>query len=92
MHLLIVYDNPQHRFIKNMVVTVNADGTPPTQTPNSAKGALVFDVPDGAQTLTTDGSELVVGAAGKIFASPLASLAFNGWTSVTAGSDPVYPG
>jgi hypothetical protein len=56
MHLLIVYDNPQHRFIKNMVVTVNADGTPPTQTPNSAKGALVFDVPDGAQTLTLTAS------------------------------------
>ncbi len=53
---------------------------------------LLGAAPDGAQTLTTDGSELVVGAAGKIFASSLASLAFYGWTSVTAGSDPVYPG
>ena len=50
---------------------------------------LLGAAPNGAETLTTDGSELVVGAAGKIFAS---SLAFNGWTSVTAGSDPVYPG
>src|SRR5215469_8987068 len=49
--------------------------------------------PGGAQTLTTDGSELVVGAlyngASHIFAS---SLAFQGWARVTTGSDPVYPG
>jgi hypothetical protein len=46
--------------------------------------------PSGAQTLTTDGSELVAGTGdGKIFASSLASPA---WSSVTTGSNPVYPG
>jgi hypothetical protein len=54
-----------------------------------AKSPQLLAAPDGAQTLTTEGSELVVGAAGKIFASSLASP---GWTSVTVGSDPVYPG
>jgi hypothetical protein len=46
--------------------------------------------PANAQTLTTDGSELVVGTSdGQIFAS---SLANPGWYLVTTGSDPVYPG
>jgi hypothetical protein len=49
--------------------------------------------PNGAQTLTTDGSELVVGVldsgVSRIFAS---SLAFPEWAPVTMGSDPVYPG
>lgn len=49
--------------------------------------------PDGAQTLTTDGSELIVGATdngvGRIWASSLASPV---WKSVTVGSDPIYPG
>jgi hypothetical protein len=48
--------------------------------------------PQGAQTLTTDGPELVVGTAdGQILASSLAS-SVSGWSSVTSGSDPVYPG
>jgi hypothetical protein len=49
--------------------------------------------PPGAQTLTTDGSELVVGTTdghlNHIFAS---SPAFPSWAPVTTGSDPVYPG
>ena len=46
--------------------------------------------PSGAQTLTTDGSELVAGTDdGQIFASSLGSP---GWIRVTTGSDPVYPG
>jgi hypothetical protein len=49
--------------------------------------------PDGAQTLTTDGSELVVGTTdghtNRIFAS---SPSFAAWSLVTTGSDPVYPG
>jgi hypothetical protein len=46
--------------------------------------------PANAQTLTTDGSELVVGTAdGQIFAS---SQAAPGWYLVAAGSHPVYPG
>jgi hypothetical protein len=46
--------------------------------------------PANADTLTTDGSELVVGTTdGQIFAS---SQAAPGWYLVTAGSDPVYPG
>jgi len=52
MRLLIGYDNPQHRFITNMTVTVSADGIPQTQTSESKKGALFFDIPDGAQALT----------------------------------------
>lgn len=56
---------------------------------------LLGAAPDGAQTLTTEGSELVVGAAdnngrSRIWASSLVTP--GGWTSVTAGSDPVYPG
>jgi hypothetical protein len=46
--------------------------------------------PLGAVTLTTDGSELVAGTAdGLIFAS---SAAEPGWSHITTGSDPVYPG
>ena len=46
--------------------------------------------PPGAQTLTTDGSEVVVGTAdGHIFASSLTSP---GWFPVTTGLNPVYPG
>jgi hypothetical protein len=46
--------------------------------------------PPGAQTLTTDGAELVAGTAdGHIFASSLRSP---GWLSVTTGWNPVYPG
>ena len=49
--------------------------------------------PPNAQTLTTDGSELVVGTFDgnihRIFASSPASPP---WARVTTGSDPVYPG
>jgi hypothetical protein len=46
--------------------------------------------PPGAQTLTTDGADLVAGTAdGHIFASSLRSP---GWLSVTTGWNPVYPG
>ncbi|HTA04215.1 MAG TPA: LpqB family beta-propeller domain-containing protein [Streptosporangiaceae bacterium] len=46
--------------------------------------------PAGAQTLTTDGSELVAGTGdGQIFASSLTSP---GWSLITTGSDPIYPG
>jgi len=46
--------------------------------------------PEGAQTLTTDGPELVAGTAdGHVYASSLASP---GWSIVATGSDPVYPG
>lgn len=47
-------------------------------------------VPSGAVTLTTDGSELVVGTSdGRIYASSTASP---GWFAVTTGANPVYPG
>jgi len=47
-------------------------------------------VPSGAVTLTTDGSELVVGTSdGRIYASSTASP---GWFLVTTGANPVYPG
>jgi hypothetical protein len=52
MRLRISYDNPQHRFIRTIVVTVTADGVPATQRPESKAGALLFDVPDGALALT----------------------------------------
>ena len=46
--------------------------------------------PAGAQTLTTDGSELVAGTGdGQLFGSSLSSP---GWSPITTGSDPVYPG
>jgi len=46
--------------------------------------------PSDAQTLTTDGPELVVGTSdGQIYASSTASP---GWFLVTTGADPVYPG
>ncbi len=46
--------------------------------------------PSGAQTLTTNGAELVAGTEdGQIFVSSLGSP---GWIRVTTGSDPVYPG
>jgi hypothetical protein len=46
--------------------------------------------PSGADTLTTNGSELVAGTAdGFIFASSATSP---GWSRITTGSDPVYPG
>ena len=49
--------------------------------------------PAGAQTLTTDGSELVVGTSDghvdHIFAS---SPTLPGWSLVTTGADPIYPG
>jgi hypothetical protein len=46
--------------------------------------------PAGAQTLTTDGSELVAGTGdGQLFASSLNSP---GWSPITTGSDPIYPG
>jgi two-component system sensor histidine kinase MtrB len=56
-------------------------GVPPTS---------LGPAPADAETLTTDGSELVAGTSdGQIFAS---SLATPGWHLVTTGSDPVYPG
>ncbi len=46
--------------------------------------------PSGAQTLTTDGSELVAGTDDdEIFVSSLGSP---GWIRVTTGASPVYPG
>ena len=46
--------------------------------------------PAGAQTLTTDGSELVAGTGdGQLFGSSLNSP---GWSPITTGSDPIYPG
>ena len=46
--------------------------------------------PAGAQTLTTDGSELVAGTGdGQLFGS---SLNAPGWSPITTGSDPIYPG
>jgi lipoprotein LpqB-like beta-propeller protein/sporulation and spore germination protein len=49
--------------------------------------------PGRVQTLTTDGSELVVGAVDggvdRIFAS---SPALPGWSAIMTGSNPVYPG
>lgn len=54
---------------------------------------LLGAAPTGAQTLTTDGSELVVGTTdghiNRIYASSPASPA---WSQVTTGADPVYPG
>lgn len=50
----------------------------------------IGSTPAGAQTMTTDGSELVVGTVdGSIYALSPASP---GWIPVTTGSDPVYPG
>ena len=47
-------------------------------------------VPSGSVTLTTDGSQLVVGTSdGHIYASSTASP---GWFAVTTGANPVYPG
>jgi hypothetical protein len=47
-------------------------------------------VPSGSLTLTTDGSELLVGTSdGQIYASSTASP---GWFPVTTGANPVYPG
>ncbi len=60
-------------------------GLQPGGSPQSLETA-----PSGAQTLTTDGAELVVGSTdGHLFASSLASP---GWFPVAIGSDPVYPG
>ena len=48
--------------------------------------------PNGAQTLTTDGSELVVGVVDNSVSSIFASSLGSGWSKVTTGSSPVYPG
>lgn len=69
------------------VPLTGAAGLQPGGSPQSLATA-----PRGAQTLTTDGPELVVGTAdGHILASSLAS-SVSGWSSVTPGLDPVYPG
>jgi Lipoprotein LpqB beta-propeller domain len=60
-------------------------GSPPPQSLGAA--------PDGAQTLTTDGPELIVGATdGGVSHIWASSLSTGGWAQVTSGSDPVYPG
>jgi hypothetical protein len=53
---------------------------------------LLTTAPTGVQptTMTTDGAELVVGTSqGQVYAEALSSP---GWSSVTNGTDPVYPG
>jgi hypothetical protein len=83
-HLAVLADNG---FIYAMPLTggasIQAGGAPQPLGP----------APDGALTLTTDGSEVVVGAldsgGSRIFVSSPASP---GWTFVIDGSDPVYPG
>jgi Lipoprotein LpqB beta-propeller domain len=48
--------------------------------------------PNSAQTLTTDGSELVVGVVDNGVSTIFASSLGSGWSKVTTGSSPVYPG
>ncbi len=61
----------------------------PGQQPGGSPQSL-GTAPSGAVTLTTDGSELVIGTSdGQIFASSTASP---GWFPVTTGANPVYPG
>jgi hypothetical protein len=53
---------------------------------------LLTPLPTGVEalTLTTDGTELVVGTSqGGVYAEPVSSP---GWTLVANGADPVYPG
>jgi hypothetical protein len=85
-HLAVLTDN-------DVIYDVPLTGGTGVQPGGSPQQQLVGAAPDGAQTLTTDGSELVVGAlqngGSRIFASSLADPA---WASVAPGSDPVYPG
>ena len=51
---------------------------------------LITTAPPGAETLTADGAELVVGTGqGQLFASAVSAP---GWSYVANGSDPSYPG
>jgi len=53
-------------------------------------GSELGTAPDGSVSLTTDGSQLVVGTdTGQILT---ASSSANSWTYVATGSDPIYPG
>lgn len=51
---------------------------------------LFTTAPPGAETLTTDGAELVVGTSqGQVYAG---SVSAPGWSLVANGTDPIYPG
>src|SRR5262249_25093545 len=52
MKLRIEFNNPSHRFISKMTITVTADGTTLTKLPASKPGALLFDVPDTATDIS----------------------------------------
>jgi hypothetical protein len=83
-HLAVLGDN-------GVIYTMPLTGGVGIQ-PGGSPQTLVA-APGGAQTLTTDGSELVVGAvdngANRIWAYSPAS----GWAlAATTGEDPVYPG
>lgn len=63
-------------------------GPQPASAPPSA---LFTNVPPGAISLTTDGSEFVVGTnQDQVFASSVSTPNF--WPQVAQGTDPVYPG
>jgi len=51
---------------------------------------LFTTAPPGAETLSTDGAELVVGTSqGQVYAG---SVSAPGWSLVANGTDPIYPG
>jgi hypothetical protein len=55
--------------------------------------SLLVSAPGGAETLTTNGSELVVGAyENNQNVVLVASVSAPNWSPVTEGADPIYPG
>jgi len=94
--IAISWSDPYHLAVLNDVGVIFAipltggAGLQPGGSPQTLGAA-----PTGAQTLTTNGSELVVGVSdghiSRISVSSPAS-AFPQWARVTTASDPVYPG